>query len=66
MNLSSEQFLLAVASGACVAGAALINFVISISVKVGKLETRVDTAEQDLDGLGTLIRNQKNSNRRAS
>ena len=45
---------------------ALIGFVISTSVKVGKLETRVDIAERDLNNLGTMYRNQTPTNRRSA
>lgn len=46
---------------------ALISFVISISVKVGKLETRVDTNERDIDNLGAMVRkNEKTQLRRVA
>lgn len=62
----SSELLAAVVGvlGVCIG--ACINFVINTSVKQGKLETRVDNAERDLNNLGAMVREQNKANRRAA
>ena len=44
---------------------ALLNFVISTSVRIGKLETRVDFNERDINNLGAMVRNEKHERKAA-
>lgn len=60
------ELWLTIVAGVAIAGVVgFFSFVISSSVRQGKFETRLDTAERDLDNLGEMVRNQK-QNRRAS
>lgn len=63
-----NETAVSVAAGVAIAAVVgIIQFVINVLVKQGKLETRLDTAERDLNNLGGLIRDKNsNSNRRAS
>lgn len=62
--MSDEILAALIAAGATVAGGGLVIFINTL-VRIGKLETRVDTVERDNNNLGELYRsNQKNSNRR--
>ena len=61
----SQDLIAALSGVGGLCAGALINFVINISVKQGKLETRVDTVERDLNNLGEIYRKQI-TNRRAS
>lgn len=63
MDVEVKIFL---ASLAVAAYGGILQFIISTLVRLGKLETRVNTNEKDLDGLGELYRNNKTQRERKS